>query len=245
MRRICFHRPSVALVVAVVALFVASIGVTAAAAAASSSPSSGTASATAAKKSKKRIKKKRAKRGPRGLQGVPGLQGLVGPPGPQGPQGEPGQQGQPGQQGPQGEQGPIGPSNVTEVYRDDLLVLDSSFVGLNRLELPPGKYLLQAHADVILTQGHTNAGQVECQLVVDGTKVLDNAFANISSDQPGATKRAELVVNHTLSTDATAVVKMDCKQGPLAPLGAAAAGDGALIATTVGNVSSEQQTAAY
>jgi len=231
MRRIRFI-----FVVVLLALFVTSVGTATASAASSKAPA-----ATAAKKKKKK-KRARVNRGP---QGIPGLQGLIGPAGPQGPVGPQGPQGPQGEQGPQGDQGPIGPSNVREVYRDDLLVLDSSFVGLNRLELPPGKYLLQANADVLLTQGNTNAGQVECQLVVDGTKVLDNAFANISSNQPGATKRAELVINHTLSTDATAVVKMDCKQGPLAPLGAAAAGDGSVIATTVGDVSSEQQTAAY
>jgi hypothetical protein len=206
------------------------------------SADTGQAQATAAAKKKK--KRKKVKRGPRGPQGIPGVAGLVGPQGPAGPPGPAGlqgPQGETGPQGPKGDQGPIGPSAVFESRRVDAVALDGQFGQVYDRDLEPGNYLVEANVDVLLTQGNTNAGRVECHITVDNAE-QDNAFAEIGTSTPGQTRRATLVMQQAVVIeDNPKPVEVECRQGLLAPLGAAAAGDGSLTALQVGGVAVENE----
>jgi hypothetical protein len=206
------------------------------------SADTGQAQATAAAKKKK--KRKKVNRGPRGPQGIPGVAGVVGPPGPQGPAGPAGPQGPQGEtgpQGPKGDEGPIGPSAVFESYRADPVALDGIFGQVYDRDLDPGSYLIEANVDVLLTQGSTNAGRVECHVTVDGAEV-ERAFAEIGTTDPGKTRRATLVMQRAVEIeDNTKTVEVECKQGPLAPLGASAAGSGSLTALRVGGLAVENE----
>ena len=216
----------------------ASVGIASAASSDTGQPQA----TAAAKKKKKRKKVKRGARGPQGIPGVAGLIGPQGPAGPPGPVGPQGPQGETGPQGPKGDQGPRGSSAVFESRRIDLVALDGQFGQVYDRDLEPGGYLIEANVDVLLTQGNTNAGRVECRVTVDDVE-YENVFAEIGTADPGQTRRATLVMQQSIAIeDNPKPVEVECRQGPLAPLGAAAAGDGSLTALEVSGLSHELET---
>jgi len=237
--RSMFRRPSPALVLALIALFVAMAGT---AGAAGSPTKIGAAQikkgSISTKHLNRRLRRKLTKLAKKaGAEGASGAQGPQGPAGPAGPQGE---KGGPGEKG---DQGPVGPSEAHEVYRDSLLALDQSYIGLQKITLPAGKYVVAANADAILTQGSDDAGTVSCRLTVAGTPV-GTAFADISNTVQGSTRRDSMVIDRTVALDQPTELQLECKAEK--GLGEAAAGAGAVIATHVGDIAqSEKQSDAY
>lgn len=71
---------------------------------------------------------------------------------------------------------------------------------------------------------------------------VERAFADIGTTDPGQSRRATLVMQRTVAIEDNAkAVEVECKQGPLAPLGASAAGSGSLTALRVGGLAVENE----
>ncbi|HVW48679.1 MAG TPA: hypothetical protein VHA76_16600 [Solirubrobacterales bacterium] len=114
----------------------------------------------------------RGEQGEHGLQGdrgPDGPQGDPGPEGPQGPQGDPGPKGEKGDPGQEGERGPSDAYvDVSEATTLEVAAAGSATVPLE-LELPPGRYVLQAF---ITIQGNLVTGAAaECEFQAPGAEV--------------------------------------------------------------------------
>jgi hypothetical protein len=196
MKRLIRHRPSPAMVVALVALFVALAG-TAYGAVKLPRNSVGTdqvinGSLQKVDLSKRAIAALRGARGPRGLQGPAGSQGLQGPQGQRGDPGVQGPKGDAGVQGPKGDpgvQGPRGPSDAFVMFGGSgSFPIGGGFIGNPNTELvlPPGKYIAAANA--IFDNTDTAAFTATCDLVLDpGLILVDSMDVRLAAN--GGTDR--------------------------------------------------------
>jgi hypothetical protein len=222
MHRIKLHPPSPALVIALLALFLACAGT----AGAMSLAQTGPGHAHAAKKHHKHKRKhRRAVNGVNGVNGANGAQGIQGPQGPQGPKGD------------KGDMGDIGPSDVFEAFRTSYVVLDTSNVEVATLDLPAGKFAVDADVHIQQLAG-ADAGQTTCSLLAGGGTV-NSAIADMGvTAGTGRTKRDDIWLGGTFTQDTAGSALLVCKT--TTALQAASAGR--VVATKVGSVSSAPTT---
>jgi Collagen triple helix repeat (20 copies) len=198
MRRLV-HRPSPALVIAVLALIAAMSGSAVADGvhAVAAQLKKGAVTTREIKDGSVRLadidKKDRAS-----LKGAAGAPGAPGATGAKGAAGAPGAQGAAGDSGATGPAGPIGPSNVFEVTRSsDGGFADSSIhTVITRADLPAGAYLLTARAGFSNSSPPPSGSVVHCDLLLDGAATT---AANGLIPSNGGTTQLSLDASRTLA----------------------------------------------
>jgi hypothetical protein len=208
MRRLV-HRPSPALVLAVIALLVAMSG----------NAIADGVTAVAAKLKKDAVTSREIKNGSVrltdinkkdrvALKGATGAAGAAGATGPAGAKGATGATGAQGIQGARGEIGPIGPSTVLEATRgsDGGFTDGSTHTVITRSNLPAGDYLLTARAGFSNTSPPPSGSVITCDLLLNGSSIA-HATGLIGSDG-GA---EQLLLDSAHSVPGASAVALSCK----------------------------------
>jgi len=138
--------------------------------------------------------------GAQGPQGAPGVDGADGAQGPQGAPGVDGADGADGAQGPQGSAGPPGAgvgfaSSTTGPRR-----VRRRATVLERLQLPPGSYVLMAKVSLAQTSWHGT--RVMCGLRAG--RRADRASVRLAPSASASALTVDLMLSRTLSTPTTA-----------------------------------------
>ena len=238
MRRLA-HRPSPAMIIAVIALIAAMSGSAVADGvhAVAAKLKKGAVTSREIKDGSVRLadinKKDRATlKGATGAAGAVGATGATGATGAAGAKGDTGDVGATGSQGPKGD---IGPSNVFEATRNsDGGFTDGSQHTLITLpNLPAGDYLLTARAGLSNTSPPTSGSVIDCDLLVGGASVTD-ATGLISEN--GGTVQMHLDAAKTIT--AGTGVALRCSVSDIAGSTNWSAGDMTIEALKVGSATS-------
>ena len=141
--------------------------------------------------------------GPAGPQGPAGVDGANGAQGAQGPQGAPGVDGADGADGAQGPQGSAGPPGAGVGFASSTTgprrVRRRATV-LERLQLPPGSYVLMAKVSLAQTSWHGT--RVMCALRAGAR--ADRASVRLAPSASASALTVDLMLSRTLSTPTTA-----------------------------------------
>lgn len=154
------------------------------------------------------LKGKNGTDGRDGIDGQDGQDGDTGPRGATGPQGQTGPQGPVGQTGPQGPAGPQGPSGIGPLYHDDG-VGNTALTGnpqvISTLNLPAGKYFLQATWTFRATTDTSGAGT--CSFYANGTELATQAGFEGANGY-----RAGVSISRGIQPSAASVYTLRCEK---------------------------------
>lgn len=149
------------------------------------------------------------------LRGAVGAQGAAGVAGDKGEQGDPGAK---GDRGPTGEAGAAGERGPSDLYVQEAPLSDDVISGsttVRSLDLPAGKYLIQAIGRVSNTlPPYETARRTECHLEETGvTLAVGNAFNggfNPSDVNGSSGVQVSLALQHTVELVSAATIKLIC-----------------------------------
>ena len=129
--------------------------------------------------------------------------------------------------------GTAGTSNVFEAFQSSYLALNTSNIEVATLNLPAGKFSVDADVHIQQLPG-ADAGQTTCSLLA-GAGTVNSAIADMGvTAATGRTKRDDIWLGGTFSQDTASPALLVCKTTTAGQAAAA----GRIVATKVDTVSS-------